>query len=75
MTTKITTADSGVLPVSRRRFMQAGAALVTLPFMTTGAGAAAMTACRRCRPVMPVRMLSRPAAPLTAAENAISVLM
>lgn len=41
MTTKITTGDSGVLPVSRRRFMQAGAALVTLPFMTTGAGAAA----------------------------------
>lgn len=41
MTTKITTADSGVLPVSRRRFMQAGAALVTLPFMTAGAGAVA----------------------------------
>ncbi|HHN8376816.1 TPA: hypothetical protein ACSRWF_001036 [Morganella morganii] len=41
MTTKITTGDSGGLLVSRRRFMQAGAALVTLPFMTTGAGAAA----------------------------------
>lgn len=44
MTTKITTADSGVLPVSRRRFMQAGAALVTLPFMTAGTGAAAENA-------------------------------
>lgn len=41
MTTKTTAGDCGGLSVSRRGFMQAGAAMVTLPFMTAGAGAAA----------------------------------